>query len=108
MSLSISKRDLWHYVNRKIKRLVHHYHVFSVISILFEEMFQDLKNGKEVKIANFGTLVLKDTPPRRYHDVRLRQMMQSSGHRVLRFFLAKPIRKKLCDALDLDSKIKGN
>jgi nucleoid DNA-binding protein len=108
MSLSISKRDLWHYVNRKIKRLIHHYHVFSVISLLFEEMLQDLRDGKEIKIANLGTLVLKDTPPRKYHDVRFRRVMQSPGHRVMRLFLARPIRKKLCDSLDLDKKMKDN
>lgn len=107
MSLSVSKRDLWHYVNRKIKRLIHHYHVFSVISILFDEMIKDLKAGKEIKIVNLGTLVLKDTPPRRYHDVRFHKMMESTGHRVMRLFLAKPIRKKLCEFLDLDRKIKG-
>src|SRR5271163_5000496 len=99
MSASISKRDLWHYVNRKIKRLVHHYHVFAVISILFEEMVKDLRASKEIKIANFGTLILKNTPPRKYHDVRLRQIMQSPGHRVMRLFLSKSIRKKLCDSL---------
>lgn len=108
MSLSISKRDLWHYVNRKIKRLIHHYHVFSVISILFEEMVNDLRAGKEIKIANLGTLVLKNTPPRRYHDVRYHKMMESPGHRIMRFFLAKPIRKKLCNSLDLDVKLKDN
>lgn len=104
MSLSVSKRDLWHYVNRKIKRLIHHYHVFSVISILFEEMIRDLKDGKEIKIANLGTLVLKDMPPRRYHDVRLHKVMESPGHRVMRLFLARSIRKKLCDSLDTEFK----
>lgn len=104
MSLSVSKRDLWHYVNRKIKRLIHHYHVFSVISILFDEMIKDLKAGKEIKIANLGTLVLKDTPPRRYHDVRYQRIMESPGHRVMRLFLAKNIRKKLIEFLDLDRK----
>jgi nucleoid DNA-binding protein len=108
MSLSVSKRDLWHYVNRKIKRLLHHYHVFSIISILFEEMIKDLQAGKEIRITNLGTLMLKDTPPRMYHDVRFRQIMQSPGHRVMRLFLAKSIRKKLCDSLDLDKKLEGN
>jgi nucleoid DNA-binding protein len=108
MSLSISKRDLWHYVNRKIKRLIHHYHVFSVISILFEEMIKDLQAGQEIKIANFGTLLLKNTSPRKYHDVRFRRIMESPGHRIMRLFLAKPIRKKLCDSLDLDNKLRNN
>ena len=104
MTLSISKRDLWRYVNRKIKRLVHHYHVFAVITLLFEEMVKDLLAGKEIKVANFGTLVLKDMPARRYHDVRFHKVMEAEGHRVIRLFLAKPIRKKLCNSLDLDNK----
>jgi nucleoid DNA-binding protein len=105
---SVSKRDLWHYVNRKIKRLIHHYHVFAVISILFEELVRDLRAGKEVKIVNLGTFLLKEMPPRRYHDVRFHQMMQSPGYRVMRLFLAKPIRKKLCESLDLDNEFKDN
>lgn len=105
-SINISKRDLWHYVNRKIKRLIHHYHVFAVISFLFEEMIQDLREGKEIKIANFGTLVLRDMPPRKYHDVRFQKVMESPGHRVLRLFFTKPISKKLRESLDLDTKRK--
>jgi nucleoid DNA-binding protein len=108
MSISVSKRDLWHYVNRKIKRLIHHYHVFSVISILFDEMLKDLRAGKEIKIFNLGVLVLKDTPPRKYHDVRFHRVMVSPGHRVMRLFLSKAIRKKLCESLDLDKKLKGD
>ena len=104
LPLNISKRDLWRYVNRKIKRLIHHYHVFSVISILFEEMLRDLKSGKEIKVANLGTLILKDFPPRKYHDVRLHQIMISPGHRIMRLFLAKPIHRKLCQSLDLTKK----
>lgn len=104
MPLNISKRGLWRYVNRKIKGAVHHYHVFSIISLLFEEMIQDLRSGKEIKIKNLGILVLKEMPPRMYHNVRLHKMMQSSGHRVIRLFLAKPIRKKLCESLNFDRK----
>lgn len=102
--ISVSKRDLWRYVNRKIKRLIHHYHVFAVISMLFEEMVKDLQAGKEIKIANFGSLMLKEMPPRKYHDVRLHRIMQSPGHRTMRLFLAKPIRKKLIESLDKEKK----
>lgn len=108
MSSNISKRDLWHYVNRKIKRLIHHYHVFSVISILFDEMVQDLREGKEIKIKNLGIFVLKKSGPRRYHDVRFGKIMESPGYRVMKLFLAKSIRKKLRESLDLDKKIKEN
>lgn len=102
--VSFSKRMLWRYVNIKINRIIHHYHVFSVITILFEEMLSELKQGKEIKIFNFGTLKLKDTKPRKYHDVRLHQVMLSTGHRILKFTLASPIRKRLCFYLDKGDK----
>jgi nucleoid DNA-binding protein len=108
MNTNISKRNLWLYVNRKIKRSIHHYHVFSVISILFEEMVKDLQEGKEIKIANFGIFILKDMPPRRYHHVILRKIMESPGHRIMRFVLTTKISKKLCSSLDLDNFIKNN
>lgn len=102
VNLSVSKRDLWRYINRKINRLVHRYHVFAIISILFEEMVKDLRKGKSIKIANLGIITLQPTPPRWYHHIRLRQMVFSSGHRIMRFSLAKPIHKKLVEFLDLD------
>lgn len=108
MNVSVSKRDLWRYVNRKIKRLVHRYHVFAVITILFEEMVKDLKQGKDIKIANLGVITLKPTQPRWYHNVVLRKMVLSPGHRVLRFFLSKPIHKKLVSLLDLDKTLKDD
>jgi nucleoid DNA-binding protein len=77
-----------------------------VISILFEEMLKDLKQGKTIRIANFGSLALQKTKPRWYHNVRQQKMVRSSGNQVLRFFLAPPIRKKLCENVELDSPAK--
>jgi len=108
IDLSINKRILWKYVNLKIKRAIHHYHVFGVITILFDELLKDLKNGKEIKIFNFGTLVLKDTKPRRYHNVVRKQIMLSKGHRIFKFSLARQIRKKICEHLDLDKTFKDD
>lgn len=97
---SINKKLLWQYVNRKIKRIIHHYHVFSILTILFDEMIKDLKRGKSIKIFNFGKLELKNLKPRKYFDVRHQKVMQAEAHRILRFTLAPSIRKKLVDYLD--------
>ena len=99
---SISKRDLWRYVNRKIKHIVHYYDVFAVISILFDEMVKDLKQGKSIRIANLGTISLQPTKPRWYHNVKLRKMVLSPGYRVMRFVLTPKIHKKLIQLIDLD------
>ena len=105
---NVSKRDLWKYVNLKIKRLIHHYHVFSVITILFEEMLNDLKQGKDIKIFNLGILSLKETKPRLYHDVTKKQLILSNKHKILKFLLAPKIRKKICEHLDIDMTFKGD
>jgi nucleoid DNA-binding protein len=99
---NISKLNFWRYVNKKIKRSIHHYHVYSVITILFEEMLIDLKQGKEIKIFNLGTLSLGTTKPRKYYDVRFQKVMQSAGHRILRFILAPLLSKKLRALLDIE------
>ncbi len=106
--LSINKRKLWHYVNRKINRVIHHYHVFSIITILFDELVKDLRQGKLIKISNFGTLSLKQMKPRRYFDVRFQKVMQADGKKILRFSLAPSLRKKLVEHLDLDKTLKDD
>lgn len=98
----VSKRDFQSYVHHKIKKVISKYHILSVINILFDEMTKDLLAGKHIKIANFGTLMLKKMPPRHYYDVRFQRIMTSTGYHIMRFFMAEPIRKKLCQYVDLD------
>ena len=105
---NVSKRSLWKVVNKKIKKTIHYYHVFSVISILFEEILKDLREEKELKVFNFGTLVLKKTKPKKYHDVRYHKIMQGEAHKIMKFSLAKKIRNKLCKYLDLDATFKDD
>jgi nucleoid DNA-binding protein len=107
-AISINKRLLWQFVNRKIKRVIHHAHVFSIICILFEEMFKDLQQGKEIKIANFGKFFMKEMKPRKYHNVRYMQVMQSNGYKILRFSLSSQVRKKILDYLDIDKTFKDD
>ena|SRR5579885_1892624 len=105
---NVTKRVFWRYVNIKIKRIIHHYHVFAVISILFEEMLKDLKEGKEIKIFNLGSLWLKETKPRWYHDVNKRQVVLSKSNRILKFRLARKLKKRLIESLDIDKTFKDD
>ena len=98
---NISKRDLWRYVNKKINRSIHYYHVFSIISILFEEMVNELIKNKEIKIFNFGTFTLKKTNPKKYYDVRYQKVMQAPSYQLLKFNISKKIRNKICNNLDI-------
>lgn len=105
---NVTKRIFWRYVNLKIKRVIHHYHVFSVISILFEEMLKDLKQGKEIDIFNLGSLTLKDTNPRLHHDVNKKQVVLSKKHRILKFTLARKLKKRLTKNIDIDLTFKDD
>lgn len=106
--VNVTKRIFWRYVNIKIKRTIHHYHVFAVISILFEEMLKDLKQGKEIEIFNLGSLFLKQTKPRLYHDVNKKQVVLSKGYKILKFKLARKLKKKLTGNLDIDRTFEGD
>lgn len=100
--LSIDKRTLWKIVNKKINRKIKSSHVGSIINILFEELISDLKTGQEIKIKNLGSFILKNTKPRKYHDVRYNRVMLSSGGKILKLVLPNIIKKKICQMLDID------
>lgn len=108
MNKEISKRTFWRYVNIKINRVIHHYHVFAVISILFDEIISDLISGKQIKIFNFGTLYLKSTNPRKYYDVRFNKIMESGGNKIMKFSLSNKFKKKLIKYVSLDEIKKGD
>ncbi len=99
---SIDKRTLWRFVNKKIQRSIHHYHVFSVITILFDELINDLKAGKSVKVFNFGSILLKDLNGRKYYDIHKKEIVMSKRHKIIRFILDKKIHKKLINLLDFN------
>lgn len=106
-SSNISKRDFQSHVHHRLKKIFNKHHILSVINILFEELVKDLRSGKKIKIANFGTLNLKKMPPRHYYDVRFQRVMTSPGHYIVRFFMARPIKKILCQSIDLDKQKEG-
>jgi nucleoid DNA-binding protein len=107
-NINISKQNLWHYVNIKLNRAIHRHHVLAVITLLFEEMVKDLRQGKEIIIANFGTIALQPTKPRWYHNVRLQKMMLSPGYHLIKIILTSRFHKKLVKLLDIDKTLRND
>lgn len=106
LPISIDKRILWKYVNKKFKGVIHYYHVLAVIDILFEEIIKDLRHNKEIPIFNFGILSLKQMKPRLYHNVKYGQVMYSQGNKILRFTLSPKIKKKLIKNINTEATLK--
>ncbi len=107
MNENITKRMMWRHINKKLKGKIHHYHVFAVLNILFDEMIKDLKNGNTIKIHNFGTLMLKILPPRGYHSLATGKTEQSKSNKILRFELFPDLRNKIINLLDNNATFNG-
>lgn len=105
---NVTKKIFWRYVNIKIKRIIHHYHVFSVISILFDEMLKDLKQGKKIEIFNLGTFFLRENKPRLYHDVNKHSVVLSGKRKIIKFMIARKLKKRLTENLDIDRTFKDD
>jgi nucleoid DNA-binding protein len=99
--VNINKRSFWRFVNIQINRTIHHYHVFSVINILFDEILKDLKDGKTIEIDNFCTIKLIVFEPKRYFDVVTKTIKVSSKFKALKFYLNAKLQKKLSDNVDM-------
>lgn len=99
---TIDKRRFWRYINPKLKGSINYNHVFSVIVILFDEMVKDLKEGKKIRITNFGTIYLQQNNPRKYFNVTTQRVMQAEGNKILKFAITPRIVQKIRSLLDMD------
>lgn len=108
MKKRIDKKSLWIYINKKINRAVHHYHVFSVLSLLVEEILQDLKQGKNIKIFNFGNFQLLKNKPMVITQVDTKQKVLIPGTYRIKFKISPRLRKKISNYLDFDKISENN
>lgn len=99
---SVDRRFLWRSVNKTLNYKIHSAHVLAIINLLFDEIIKELLAGNEIKIGNFGILKLKNTKPRKYHNVVNSKIMESKGGKVLRFIISSKLSKFLIKNLDLN------
>lgn len=105
---SVDRRYLWQFVTKKINRTIHYSHVQSVINIMFEIMLEDLNNGIEISIGNFGKFLLKKLGARKHINIYSGQYEKSPGNKIIRFELSKKLRRILMNNLDIDKTFKGD
>lgn len=105
---SVDRRYLWQYVTKKLNHSIHYSHIQSVINIMFEIMLEDLNNGLEISIGNFGKFLLKKLGARKHINIYSGQYEKSPGNRIIRFELTKKLRRILMNNLDIDKTFKGD
>lgn len=98
----VNRKKLWVYINQKINRVVHHYQVFSVMSLLFEEMVSDLKSGKEIKVKNFGKFYFKKNKPVVVPIFGSKEKTLVPGSFRIKFKMDSKLRKILSSYLNFD------
>lgn len=99
----VSKVRLQKYVHSKLNRIFHSFQILNVITILFEEMLQDLQNGKEIEIHNLGIIRIQKTKPRLHCNIaKENKQILSKGSKKLTFQMPYRIKKRLRGMLDLD------
>lgn len=105
----IDRVILWRLVNKRLRRKVHSHHVQGVLNILFEEMAEDLKQDKVIKIHNFGTISTYFTKPKKFFDY-YRNMMRESRkiRRFLNFKMPKKLRDYIVSNIDFEKTFGGS
>lgn len=98
--LLINKKKLWRLINKSINRSIEAPHVFAVINILFEELLKDFKEGKELKIHNFGLMKLTLNEVQRSFNVIKQTVTLGKPSKMFKFKMGKQIKNKIVEHLD--------
>ena len=103
---SVNKDYFLFYVYTKIAKInnnIKKFDVLHVINVLFEEMMEDIKLEKKIKIFNFADLFLVRTSLRSHFCYYTQSLKTSGNYRKLLFAINKKIRKKLLKSVDIRS-----
>jgi len=90
-----TKRELIQPIAQNLGDSINVAHIASVLSIFIDEMTKELLSGNEIKIANFGTFLLKNIKGTVFRNVVSKKLATSKKTRALRFKLTRRFRKWL-------------
>lgn len=108
MNKSITRLILAKLVSKKLRKGISHSHINPIISILFEEINNDLMQGDEVKIGKFLTIKLVKTNPRRHMNIWTQKISWSKGRFLLRMNIQSGLLKLIKKHLDVEKSFKND
>jgi nucleoid DNA-binding protein len=90
-----SKQKVVELVARQFRKRINYLHIAAIINLLLKELSEELLAGKELKIGNFGTFLLKTLGSKRNIDVVSGKERYTKKTRILRFKISDMLLKLL-------------
>lgn len=73
----MNKEELIRSVSQDTNRMVSQEKIALILDTAVEVMKRTLESGEPVKWAGFGSLIVKDVPPRRFYSPKLKEYIIS-------------------------------
>ena len=81
----MNKEELIRSISQDTNRMVAQDKIALILDTAVEIMKRTLESGEPVKWAGFGSLVVKDVPPRRFYSPKRKDYTTSQGVRKIIF-----------------------
>lgn len=81
----MNKKELIRTISQDANRMVSQDKIALILDTAVEVMKRTLESGESVKWAGFGSLVVKDVPPRRFYAPKLKEYTISKGEKKIIF-----------------------
>ena len=100
---SIGKRDFLTILRKRLDYFVNHMHIAAVVSILLDEIVNELRAGRDIKIGNFATLSLRKNKSKKFAQAWSGLRGITTPRNKLKLKLVHPLRKLI--SRDIDRRI---
>lgn len=91
----VDKRFLCLSILKDFKGKISYTHILAVVNLLIKEIKNELKNGNEIEIGNFGALSLMPTKPRKHWNFLIKKTQLSKGAAKMKIKISKTLKKEL-------------
>jgi len=85
----MNKEELIRTISQDTNRMVSQEKIALILDTAVEVMKRTLESGESVKWAGFGSLVVKDVPPRRFYSPKLKEYTMSKGEKKIIFIRSR-------------------
>lgn len=81
----MNKKRLIRAISQEIEQSISQNYIMLVLNKAIEIANRTLESGESVKWTGFGSLVVKEVPPRRFYSPKLKKYINSKGRRKIIF-----------------------